>query len=331
MNKPEVVAKIFQGRAFVPSLEGAEAFAPINIALCKYWGKRNTAINLPAASSLSVSLPSKGTRTYIKVIETAEDKIFLNGQSLDASLDFSKKLTDFLNLFRYEARGFEVHTESNIPISAGLASSASGFAALVLALDKLYNWRLSRSQLSILSRLGSGSACRSLWTGFVEWQAGQDAEGMDSHGVPLTDTWPDLCLGLLVFAEAQKAISSRVAMQHTVATSPFYKTWPSVAAADLATLKQAIALKDFEQLGFVSEANAMAMHALMLSARPSVLYARPETVSTQHAIWAARNQGLSLYFTQDAGYNLKLLFLGPQRAEIEALFPHCETVKPFVK
>ena len=181
------------------SLQTASAFAPANIALCKYWGKRDSELNLPMTSSLSVSLGDKGTCTKISVND--QDKIILNGDMLSLDLPFAKRLIAYLDLFRTQDHlHFSIETTNNIPTGAGVASSASGFAALVLALDKLFQWQLDKKHLSILARLGSGSACRSLWQGFVKWHVGVRGDGMDSVAEPLSIEWPNFRMGLLIFS-----------------------------------------------------------------------------------------------------------------------------------
>ncbi|NCX93179.1 MAG: diphosphomevalonate decarboxylase, partial [Gammaproteobacteria bacterium] len=165
-----------------PQHEEGSAFAPANIALVKYWGKRDEALNLPLTDSLSLSLKTHGTTTRIRIIEESQDRFFLNGARVPPESDFYRRTHEFLNLFRHQ-ENFEMHTESNIPIAAGLASSASGFAALVLALDDLCGWQLPKEKLSVLARLGSGSACRSFWPHWVKWQKGERDDGLDSHGI----------------------------------------------------------------------------------------------------------------------------------------------------
>lgn len=157
------------------------AFAPANIALCKYWGKRDTTLNLPLTSSLSISLGKKGATCTVQLSDQLQDICILNGKTLAVDSKFSTRITQFLDLFRpCEKMFFHVNSQMNIPLAAGLASSACGFASLVLALNDFFGWKLSQQELSILARLGSGSACRSLVQGFVEWQAGLRADGMDS-------------------------------------------------------------------------------------------------------------------------------------------------------
>jgi diphosphomevalonate decarboxylase len=223
------------------------------------------------------------------------------------------RLTEFLDLFRPKKQNeeffFKVNTRNNIPIATGLASSASGFASIVKALNVFFGWNLNNKELSVLARLGSGSAARSFEDGFVEWNSGKDLDGMDSYAVKIADKWPDLQITPIILADKKKKISSRVAMQHVVETSPFYELWPKVVENDLSNIKKAIENKDFSTLGRISEHNACAMHALTLSARDPLHYYSPETISIINKIWDLRKSGVEIYFTQDAGPNIILLYL----------------------
>lgn len=280
MNRIEVIKQIL-GEQYLqsPRNKSAEAFAPTNIALVKYWGKRNSELNLPITSSLSVSLHDKGARTSISLNSNGQDCIYLNKQAIDLSSSFARRLIEFVNYFRKENEYyFHIDIEANIPVAAGLASSACGFAALVRVLNKLYDWNLPLISLSVLARLGSGSACRSLWEGFVEWHMGLRDDGMDSHGLVMNDKWPELCIGLLIMQKTEKSVSSREAMQRTVLSSSLYSNWTGKVDQDLLLMKQAIHQKEFELLGKTAESNAMTMHALMLSAWPPIQYAVPETI-----------------------------------------------------
>lgn len=328
MNKNELVQFILADRKFIPN-HTAEAFAPTNIALIKYWGKRNAALNLPVTDSLSVSLAHKGAHTHIEIINSAQDEFLLNDKKLDLDSSFSLRLKEFLDLFRFKKEHYRIKTKTNIPVAAGLASSACGFAALTLALNKLYNWELNATQLSILARLGSGSACRSIYSGFVWWQKGIDENGLDSYAIPLEQRWPELCIGLLIINNKAKALSSRLAMEQTLKTSYLYEMWPQQVAHDLNAIHESILSKDFEQFAKISEHNALSMHATMLSAWPPILYAQAETTQLMHKIWELRKQGLSIYFTQDAGPNLKLIFLEKDSASVKEHFPEIEIIKPF--
>lgn len=312
---------------------------------------------MPLTNSLSVSLGNYGALTKISEIEPSSkihqpyDSIWVNNQELtsvhranskiqstnlndfiitQAQQSFCTRLVSFLDLFRRTPDiRFRVETEVNIPIAAGLASSACGFAALVKALAELYHWKLEKNQLSILARLGSGSACRSLWHGFVEWEKGERLDGLDSYGVPMDQTFPELRVGLFIVDETEKPISSRLAMKKTKESSPFFSQWPEKVKQDLEAIKMAIQAQDFALLGSSAESNAMAMHALMMTANPPILYMTPETIKGMQAVWRCRAEGLPVYFTQDAGPNLKILFLARDSQIITERFKGLSIIAPF--
>ena len=306
------------------------AYAPTNIALCKYWGKRDTELNLPITSSLSIALPDKGAMTTLTWNTKAMDVVILNGNELPAERVFVTRLVQYLDLFRTVDRWYlQVDIKMNIPAAAGLASSACGFASLACALNDLLQWQLTPRDLSLLARLGSGSAARSLWNGFVIWHEGMREDGMDSFGEPLSYEWPSLRVGLLSISEAQKPISSRDAMLRTVNSSSLYGSWSRKASQDLSIFKQALKTKNFSLLGGTAESNALAMHATMLSSWPPICYYLPATLDAMHQIWDLRRAGCEVYFTQDAGPNLKLLFQENQADELQKAFPDMEVIKVF--
>ncbi len=331
MKKSDVVQALFANKnQKATRRESGLAFAPTNIALCKYWGKRDTELNLPNTSSLSISLPDKGALTKLTFIDETQDKVVLNDKPLAADSAFVKRLVQFLDLFRNEENWkLNVNITMNIPVAAGLASSACGFASLVSALNDLFAWQLSTKELSILARLGSGSASRSLWMGFVEWHAGLQRDGMDSFAEPLPFTWPELKIGILPLSTKEKSISSREAMQRTVNTSLLYANWPKKVLQDTVIIKQALQVKNFSLLGGTAESNALTMHATMLASWPPVCYFLPETIAAMQQVWALRQEGLDLFFTQDAGPNLKLLYLSDIEKEVKKYFPSLETIKLF--
>jgi len=331
VQKSDVVKAIFkQHLPTQPAREKGLAFAPTNIALCKYWGKRNAELNLPVTGSLSIALPDKGAMTQLQLFDAEQDFILLNGKSIASDSAFAQRITQFLDLFRPQVKWrLQIDIKMNLPVAAGLASSACGFASLVSALNDLFAWELEKRQLSILARLGSGSAARSLWNGFVEWYAGAQPDGMDSFGEPMPFQWPELNIGIVGISDAPKPISSREAMQRTVNSSALYASWPRKVAQDLVLLKQALNTKNFPLLGGTAESDALSMHATMLSAWPPICYSLPETVSAMQKIWNARAEGLPLYFTQDAGPNLKLIFLEQDKAHVSTLFPTVEIIKIF--
>ena len=325
----QVVERLRAGRGNRPR-ESAAAYAPANIALVKYWGKRDETLNLPATGSLSISLGPLGSHVELSRGTGAADAVRLNGRPVPADAPFAKRAGAYLDLFRPSPDFvFDLQARNTVPTAAGFASSASGFAALAKALDGLFGWGLPARELSILARLGSGSAARSLADGFVEWRAGTAADGMDSYAERLDAEWPELRVGAVVLCAAEKPVGSREGMKRCVETCEFYREWPARVAKDLAELKAAIARKDFAALGTTAEANALAMHALMAATRPPLVYALPETVAAMRMVWAAREEGLALWFTMDAGPNVKLLFEARDEAKIRARFPGVEVVAPF--
>jgi diphosphomevalonate decarboxylase len=332
MKPVEVVSQILNDRVWRPRGSAVSCFAPANVALAKYWGKRDQSLNLPVNSSLSISLGDRGSFLQLSIIDAPHDQVALADETLDVSHPFAKRIINFLNLFRGTNNyHFKVNAQSNIPIAAGLASSASGFAVLTMALNELFNWHLDKKSLSMLARLGSGSASRSLDAGFVLWHAGHQKDGMDSYAEKLNIDWPTFRAGILVLDDREKSIGSREAMQSTVETSLLYDSWPRIAEQSLMSLQQALQQRDFDLLGQTAEKNALAMHACMLAAQPPILYSQPATISAMKQVWQARRDGLSVYFTQDAGPNLKLLFLEKDVESVQDLFPGLDVVEPFAE
>lgn len=328
MNRNEVVSTVIGGRRR-PEHASGRGRAPSNIALVKYWGKRDTSLNLPVTSSLSISLGQLGTTTEIAP-KDGPDEVVLNGLPVPPETGFARRLRDYLDLFRpAPGAGYRVVTVNTIPTAAGLASSASGYAALVMALDDLHGWGLLPEQRSILARLGSGSASRSVYHGFAEWHAGAREDGMDSLATRLDAAWPDLRIGLVKISVEEKAVSSRDAMKGTVETSLLYKVWPEQVARDLAAVHAAIAQRDFGLLGRTAENNALAMHATALAGWPPVLFWKAESVAAMHRVWRLRAAGVPVFFTMDAGPNLKLIADQQNVREIAAEFPAVEWVAPF--
>ncbi|MEM7732874.1 MAG: diphosphomevalonate decarboxylase [Pseudomonadota bacterium] len=306
----------------------AEAYAPSNIALAKYWGKRDAGLNLPMNSSLSISLGTWGTET--KVAPSEKDQLTFNGVPMDADDPTAAKVWRFVDLFAGKDRApLHITTTNSIPTAAGLASSASGFAALTLALDGAFNTALSKEMLSMLSRFGSGSATRSFWQGFVRWNKGRATDGRDSHARPVKDKMNDLRIAIVPVDTGPKSQSSRDGMNHTVATSPLFEGWPDRAEADCNAVEAAVKSGDFSGLGQLAEANAMAMHATMMAARPALLYLKSGSWRVLETLWKARDEGLDAYATMDAGANVKVIFRDTSAGDIAQVFPNAQIIDPF--
>jgi len=323
------VDQILAQKKYNTAAAHASAYAPSNIALSKYWGKREASFNLPVTGSLSISLAEHGTRTSLSVVDAPQHQVILNGAQVDQGQGFAVKICQWLDRVLPAQLKLRVDTLNTVPTAAGLASSASGFAALTLATDQLMGWHLPQSQLSALARLGSGSASRSLWHGFVKWQVGVQDDGSDSVAFPLDQQWPQLRIGLLTVSSQSKAVSSRDGMARTTATSALYKQWPQQAEQDMLTIEKAIQQGDFEQMAQCAEHNAMSMHATMAAAWPPLVYWQPESLNQMQKVWHLRQQGLPLYLTMDAGPNLKLLFEAQHQADVQSAFPEVQVICPF--
>ncbi|WP_246506119.1 diphosphomevalonate decarboxylase [Kistimonas asteriae] len=325
------VAQVILGDCEYCPVDTFEAWSPVNIALCKYWGKRNGVLNLPVNDSLSVALPGKGTHTRVTRLQVgAKDIVFLNDRPVHEADSFYKKVVAHLDLFRLgRSDRFRVDTVNTIATAAGLASSASGFSALTRAVAGVQGFSLDDGALSILARLGSGSACRSIFEGFVRWHKGEAVDGMDSCAAPLSQVWPGLRLGVLTLTGSAKKVGSREGMARTVESTPLYSAWPVQAEADIAILEEAIAARDFEQLGATAEHNALTMHATMIASWPPLLYWEPESVAVMQKVWQMREDGVPVYLTMDAGPNVKLLFEAQVEGSIRQAFPDVEVVKLF--
>jgi diphosphomevalonate decarboxylase len=288
------------------------AEARSNIALVKYWGKRDAALNLPAAGSLSLTLDGLTTRTSVTLDPTlARDVFALGGTEVEG--EAAERVTRFLDLTR-DARAPRARVESanSFPTASGLASSASAFAALALAATRAYGVTLVPAALSALARRGSGSAARSIFGGFVELHAAGDA-----HAAPLDSDWDVRLVVAVVGGGVHKDVSSRSGMDHTVATSPLFAGFIGSVDADLAAARAAIARRDLEALGVVAERSALTMHASALAARPAVLYWRGATVEGLHAVRALRRAGTGAWATIDAGPHVKVLCAPADAARIE--------------
>ncbi|WP_313469478.1 diphosphomevalonate decarboxylase [Carnobacterium sp.] len=291
-----------------------------NIALIKYWGKRNAELILPTSSSLSLTLDAFYTETSVSFnADVKQDTFYLNDNLQDTAA--TQKVSRFLQLFR-EPAGISspalVKSTNFVPTAAGLASSASGMAALAGAANLASGLDLNPRDLSLVARRGSGSATRSIYGGFVEWQMGTTSA--DSYAVPIDDASWDIGMGVVVVNHHEKSVSSREGMKNTVATSPFYAGWLESTAKDLIEIKEAIRSQDFQKLGEITESNGMKMHGTMLGANPPLSYWEPDSVVAMQLVRQLRKEGIPCYFTMDAGPNVKVLCRLSDSAKIKTRF-----------
>ena len=290
------------------------ARAHANIALVKYWGKRDPALNLPAAGSLSLTLDALTTVAVVQTTEGGSDRLVLAGQEVSGpALDrFSRWLDAVRERAGDPGLRFTAESANDFPTASGLASSASAYAALALAASRAAGLELSPRELSILARRGSGSAARSIFGGLVEMRAGARADGADCYAEPVLSegelaSWPLAMVVAVVGGGVAKEVSSRAAMEHCAATSPLYRGWLSSVPGDLAAARAAIERRDLHALGEVAEQSALTMHAAALASRPAIAYLRPATVALMDAVLELRRAGAAAYFTMDAGPHVKVL------------------------
>ena len=284
------------------------AIAHANIALVKYWGKADPGINAPAVGSLSLTLSNLWTRTSVNFRESLNtDRFFLNNKP--AEPNERDRLIPFIQEVRRRSevdRVCEVHSINNFPTAAGLASSASGYAALAMAAMHAAGRPMPPDELSALARLGSGSAARSIHGGFVELPAG--GRGQAAGAVQIADEhfWP-LAVLVAITDSNPKDVSSRDAMELTQRHSPYYSAWVDSSAQDLELMRAAVLRRDFDAVGALAEHSALKMHGLVMSARPGLLYWNPATVAVMQTVRKMRHDGVGAYFTIDAGPQVKVL------------------------
>ena len=293
-----------------------------NIALIKYWGKRDIALNLPAVPSVSLTLEKFHTTTTVEW-DSKEEVFVLNGMQQTGTP--AKKVSQFLDIIAPERPKCLVTSENNFPTAAGLASSSSAFAALALAASTACGRELSTQEISVLARRGSGSACRSVWGGWVEWTMGSDKDGTDSHARQIAprEHW-DIRMVMCVVSDEKKATSSTAGMVDTAKTSPMYQAWCDTASADVEAAKQAIIDKDIHTLGTRMEISTQKMFATMLTTIPSIRYWKGRTLDILDTIDNLRQQGLDCWYTMDAGPNVKILCASDVAEQIaHAVEPYC--------
>jgi diphosphomevalonate decarboxylase len=284
------------------------ACAHPNIALIKYWGKRDGPGNYPATPSLSITLDSLATTTEVDHGKGA-DKVFFDDVEVS-----DPKVHACLTHLRdtYQIPFLDVHTSNNFPTAAGLASSASGFAALIAAVNAHCGLGLDLASQSDQARRASGSAARSVFGGFVALQ------GPRWVARPLLEAqaWP-LTTVIAVTTSEPKAVGSSAGMGLSKATSPYYPAWVESTATDFESAAALVEARDFQGLAEISEFSCLKMHGLMLSSNPGLLYWNPATIACLHAIRELRKQGVAVFFTVDAGPQVKAVCLPEAAASVQ--------------
>jgi len=281
----------------------ARAVAHANIALVKYWGKRDERLILPEAGSLSVALDALATTTTVEMAD--RDEFILDGRPADGGR--VRALLEAAGI-RAPAR---VESRNSFPTAAGLASSASGFAALAVAANAVAGMKRGPRELSALARLGSGSAARSVPGGWAVW------EGEWAESIAPPDHW-DVRFVVALFAAGPKAVGSRDGMRSCQRTSPYHAAFVESCRLDLPVAVEMVRSRDLDGLGALAERNALRMHADALGADPPLLYWEPATVACLRRVQSLRAQGVPAWATIDAGPHLVAMCAAGQAGMVES-------------
>lgn len=288
-----------------------------NIAFIKYWGNRDHDLRLPSNGSISINLDGLFTRTTVSFQPSLPfDELIINGDEVAGKgLDRVSALLDLVReMAKFDHRA-EVISENNFPSGAGIASSASAFAALALAGSKAAGLDLSEAELSRLARRGSGSACRSIPNGFVEWQAGTDDSDSYAFSIAPPEHWALADCIAIVHAAHKKTGSTE---GHTLAgTSPLQAARVTDTPRRLELCRNAIQARDFEALAAIIELDSDMMHAVMMTSSPSLMYWQPATLTVMQAVREWRARGLPAAYTIDAGPNVHVICPGEQAEAVE--------------
>lgn len=280
-----------------------------NIALIKYWGKRNTIKNLPAVDSISITLDNLWTEmNVIFSSDLSNDELFIN----EKKQNNISRVKNCIDSICGEQRDYaSIMSRCNFPISAGLASSSSSFSALVVAINSLMKKKWNTQLLANQAGSVSGSAARSILGGIVKLN--NEPEKIRITQLLSPNDWP-LRVVIAITDKKEKAISSSKAMKLSADTSPFYSSWVEDQNDDIKEANSFITKKDFEGLASISEHNCMKMHSIMWTTRPSIVYWNSTTIDCMHAIRDLQRNGESVFFTIDAGPQIKAICL-PENEE----------------
>ena len=285
------------------------AKAPSNIAFIKYWGKADPRLRLPLSNSISMDLSNIYTITTVEFSKDLKtDQVEMDGEIMrqEEITRVIKHLDRVRNLANFKLKA-KVKTKNNFPKGTGVASSASGFAALSLAASGAAGLKLSKRKLSILARLGSGSACRSIPDGLVEWRKGKDNDSSYSYSLYSPKYWS--LVDMVVAVDAKEKEVSSTAGHELAKESPFFTARVNGLMQKLKAIKKTIKEKDFEKFGEILEEETLNMHAVMMTSTPALLYWQGKTIEIMQAIKKWRHEGVKSYFTVDAGPTVHVICL----------------------
>ena len=279
-----------------------------NIAFIKYWGNAVPALRLPANGSISMNLEGLNTISSISEIESGDShKLQINGEMQSGPalhrLDFF--LRQAAEFYDFSPAFLSIDSTNNFPIGTGFASFASAFASLAIARDQYFNLSLSQEKISALARLGSGSACRSVPSGFTEWKRGATHWDSFAFSIAPASHWELYDLILIVDQQEKKVSSTQ---GHEIAdTSPFQSVRVHDANRRIEICRSAILEKDFEKLADIIEQDSDMMHAVMMTSQPPLTYWQPASLAIMQAVKKLRKQGIACAYTMDAGPNVHVI------------------------
>lgn len=301
----------------------ATAVAPSNIAFIKYWGKKDEVLRLPENGSISMCLSNLLTTTTVEFSgDYKEDTIIINGIQEENEGNRAIKHLDRIRKIANINERAKVVTNNNFPTGTGLSSSASGFAALTVAGSIAAGLKQTEKELSILARQGSGSACRSIPDGFVEWLDGDSSDTSYAKTIYAPDYW-DIADVVAVVSKNKKEVST-TSGQKLAESSPFFEVRKNHMKKKIEDIKKLMDEKNFTGFGELLEAEALELHSIMLTSKPSLIYLLPASLKIMHLVKKWRSEGLEVYFTVNTGQDIHLIV---QKKDIEPLSARLKEVE----
>jgi len=304
----------------------ATAVAPSNIAFIKYWGLRDEVLRLPANGSISMNLSNLLTTTTVEFSKFfKKDLVIIDGKKEQTESSRTLKHINRIKKLGNIRAKVKVVSRNNFPSGTGLSSSASGFAALTVAATKAAGLNLAEKELSILARLGSGSACRSIPDGFVEWMESDAHDTSYAKSLYDANYW-DIVDVVAIVSNDKKEISSTKG--HSIATSSaFFATRLEIHKQKMENIKEYLNKKNFKKFGELIEAEALELHAIYLTSNPSLIYLTPESLRIIKNVKKWREDGLPVYFTLNTGQDVHLICEKKNAKKVSALVKKIQGIK----
>lgn len=295
----------------------ATAIAPSNVAFVKYWGRKDEKLRLPENGSISMNLSGLQTTTTVEFNDKFKrDEIILNGIKEELENNRAVKHLDRVRLLAKIDLKAKVNTTNNFPTGTGLSSSASGFAALTLASATAAGLNLSEKELSILARQGSGSACRSIPNGFVEWLDGDTSDTSYGKSIFPPDYF-EIADTVAVVSTEKKFLATSEG-QKSARTSPFFPERLRLIPDKITRVKKAIEDRDFTVFGKLVEAEALEFHSILFTSEPPLFYWTPQTVAVMKMVQAwRREESVEAYFTINTGQDIHVLSRSEDAEDVE--------------